>query len=176
MSAPEARGWARHYQDDWQARAGDPRLPYWLRIAALAFGSHTENGHAKFKRGEIAVVLGSVDHETGEFKPFANVRREIARAIEYGWLEDGSFWGCLVVPAHSIKKGHLARRSPCPLARKHKERVNRSLSERNGVAKPTPSERFEDESAHSVNGSERNRLSLICAPATHQDPAAGRTA
>ena len=176
MSTPGPRSWARHFQDDWQARAGDPRLPYWLRIAALAFGSHTENGHAKFKRGEIAVVLGSVDHETGEFRPFANVRREIARAVEYGWIEEGSFWGCLVVPAHSIKKGNLSRRSPCPLARKHKERVNRSVSERNEGLKPTPSERFEDETAQSVSGSERDPLFLICSPATTQEPPAGRTA
>lgn len=160
------RPWARHYMDDWQARAGDPRLPYWLRVAALAYGSHANNGHARFKRGEIALVLATVDPDTGEVHPFANVRREIARAVEYGWLEDGSYWGCLVVPAHSIRKGAYAeRRSVCPLAHKHRERrANRSVSERKRGPKPTPSERFEPESAQSVSGSERAPLSLVSAP------------
>ena len=155
MSKP--RTWARHYQDEWQARAGDPRLPYWLRVAALAFGSHADNGHARFKRGEIALILGTLDQSTGEIRSFANVRREIGRAVEYGWLEPGSYWGCLIVPAHSIRKGDLGtRQAPCPLAASHKKRTpNRSLSERNGLLKPTPSERFTTESAHSVNGSER---------------------
>jgi hypothetical protein len=159
------RTWARHYQDDWQARAGDPRLPYWLRVAALAFGSHANNGHARFKRGEIALILGTVDQSTGELRPFANVRREIGRAVEYGWLDEGSYWGCLIVPAHSIRKGELGTRpSPCPLAASHKKRSpNRSLSERNGSLKPTPSERFEAETAHSVNGLQREPLlSVLC--------------
>lgn len=177
MRSTASRAWARHYQDDWQARAGDPRLPYWFRIAALAFGCHTENGHARFKRGEVALVLGSLDPKTGELRPFANVRREIARAVEYGLLEEGSYWGCLVVPAHSIKKGNLARATPCPLARKHRERSNRSVSERNGSAKPTPSERFGDVSAHSVSGSQREPLFLICPPnPTDDPPQAERTA
>jgi hypothetical protein len=171
MSRPSPRVWARHFQDDWQARAGDPRLPYWLRVAALAFGSHADNGHARFKRGEVALILGALDHDTGEVRPFANVRREIARAVEYGWLEDGSYWGCLIVPAHfvpahSIRKGDMGTRPPaCPLAARHKERAaNRSLSERNGSLKPTPSERFEPESAHSVSGSQRESLLSVLSP------------
>ena len=132
-------------------------MPYWLRVAALAFGSHTDNGHARFKRGEIALILGTLDQRTGEIRPFANVRREIGRAVEYGWLEAGSYWGCLIVPAHSIRKGDLGtRQAPCPLAASHKQRTaNRSLSERNGSLKPTPGERFGARTAHSVNGSQR---------------------
>lgn len=166
MSKPSPRVWARHFQDDWQARAGDPRLPYWLRVTALAYGSHADNGHARFKRGEVALILGSVDQETGEVRPFANVRREIARAVEYGWLENGSYWGCLIVPAHSIRKGDLATRpAPCPLAARHKERTaNRSLSDRNDSLKPTPGERFSPETAHSVNGSQRESLLSVLSP------------
>ena len=165
MSRPGPRVWARHFQDDWQARAGDPRLPYWLRVTALAYGSHHDNGHARFKRGEVALILGTVDHETGEVRPHANVRREIARAVEFGWLEDGSYWGCLIVPAHSIRKGDLATTpAACPLAARHRDRRNRSLSERNDVSKPTPGERFEPETAHSVNGSQREPLLSVLSP------------
>lgn len=165
MTRPAPRVWARHYQDDWQARAGDPRLPYWLRMAALAYGCHADNGHARFKRGEVALILGSLDRETGELRPFANVRREIARAVEYGWLEEGSYWGCLIVPAHSIRRGDLATRpKPCPLAAKHSARCNHSLSERNRVAKPTPSERFDRQTAQSVSGSTPEPLLSVLHP------------
>lgn len=147
-------------------------MPYWLRVASLAFGSHANNGHARFKRGEIALVLATVDHATGEVRPFANVRREIARAVEYGWLEEGSYWGCLIVPAHSIRKGDFASRvPPCPLASRHKERANRSPSERNGSLTPTPSERFSARTAQSVNGSERNHLSSVLYPNRDQEAA-----
>lgn len=166
MAETTARPWARHFQDDWQARAGDPRMPYWLRVAALAYGSHTDNGHARFKRGEVALILGSVDPITGELRPFANVRREIARAVEYGWLADGSYWGCLIVPAHAIRKGDLYKTpKPCPLAPRH---AKRSLSERNGSPSSTPSERFEARSAQSVSGSEREPLCSVLYPDPHQ--------
>ncbi|MDR6862158.1 hypothetical protein J2X64_000539 [Phycicoccus sp. 3266] len=115
-----SRVWARHYQDDWQARAGDRRLPYWLRVAAAAYGAHGENGHAVFKRGQLALILATVDHDTGEVQPYGHVGRAIADAVEFGWLEDGSYWGCLIVPAHSIRRGDLMRRpNPCPLAPRH---------------------------------------------------------
>lgn len=108
------RPWSRHYQDEWQSRAGDQRLPYWLRVAALAYGSHQDNGHAKFKRGEIALILGTPDGDGG-ITPLANVGRAIADAVEYGWLASESFWGCLVVPAHAAKKGPLGHNQPCPI-------------------------------------------------------------
>lgn len=152
-------------------------MPYWLRVTALAYGSHADNGHARFKRGEVALILGTVDHETGELRPFANVRREISRAVEYGWLEEGSYWGCLIVPAHSIRKGELGHRpAPCPLAARHQARCNRSLSERNGDPKPTPSERFTARTAHSVNGSQREPLLSVLSPVRQDRNATERTA
>src|SRR5690606_437445 len=144
--------WARHYQLEWQSRAGDRRLPYWLRVAALAYGCHRENGHATFKRGEIALVLG----EPG--KPFVNVGRAIRDAIEYGWLEPDSYWACLVVPPQAIKKGSLGSGATC---RVHKKRASKpSLSERFGVLTSTSDERFEARTAHSVSGSEREPSAL----------------
>jgi hypothetical protein len=146
------RPWARHYFDEWQSRAGDPRLPYWLRVAALAYGSHEDNGHARFKRGEVALVLGTPG------KPYPNVRRAIEDAIAYGWLEHGSFYRCLIVPRHAIKKGPWVSPTQCPV------HANRSLSERNRRISSTPDERFEPETAHSLSGSERAPLFLICPP------------
>ena len=110
--------WARHYQDAWHERAGDRRLPKWLRVAALAYGSHENNGHARFKRGEVALVLGTVDHQTGEVIPLdrRELFRVIGQAVEYEWLMPDSTARCLIVPAHAVKKGSLtAPVKPCPI-------------------------------------------------------------
>lgn len=106
--------WARHYMQEWQSRAGDARLPYWLRVAALAYGNHLDNGHARFKRGEIALIMGTPDGG-GAIVPFTNVGRAISDAVAYGWLDQESFWGCLVVPAHAIKKGPTYHSPACPI-------------------------------------------------------------
>ena len=121
MSAPgtpspssAANPWARHYQSEWQSRSGDARLPYWLRVTALAYGNHQDNGHARFKRGEVALILGIPDGYGG-IVPLDNVGRAIADAVTYGWLAEESFWGCLVVPAHAIKKGPIAHSPACAI-------------------------------------------------------------
>lgn len=101
------RVWARHFLDDWQRRAGDRRLPLWLRVTALAYGTHLDNGHANFKRGDVALVLG----EPG--RPYNRVGRVIEDAVEYGWLEAGSWWGCLIVPRDAIKRGPWVTPKPC---------------------------------------------------------------
>jgi|GEM_PF-5633669 len=167
------RPWSRHYQEAWERRAGDRRLPHWLRVTALAFGSHEDNGHARFKRGEIALVLGKVDKETGEVRPYENVGRAIKDAIAYGWLEPESFWGCLVVPAHAIKKGRHGHSPACPihLRRRTRATANRSLSDGNDHPSSTPDERFDVRTAHSVTGSERKPLSLVLSPPTDGEPA-----
>lgn len=110
--------WARHYQDTWHERSGDPRLPRWLRIVALAYGCHDNDGHARFKRGDVALVLGSVDHETGAVIPLPRqrVHEAITQAVELGFLAEGSFARCLIVPAHGVRKGPLdTPHKPCPL-------------------------------------------------------------
>jgi hypothetical protein len=168
------RPWARHYQEAWHSRAGDKRLPYWLRVAALAYGSHQDNGHATFKRGEIGMVLACVDSTTGTITPYENVGRAITDAVAYGWLEPESFWGCLIVPAHAIKKGAHGRGSACPIHMKRRGRkdANRSLSDGYGSHSPTPDERFEERIPHSVSGSQREPFSLLSPPTATQRPAA----
>lgn len=173
------RPWARHYQDDWHRKAGDPRLPYWLRVSALAYGSHGYNGHAVFKRGEIALILATIDQNTGEITPFENVGRAIRDAVEYGWLAPDSFWGCLVVPAHAIKKGTHGRRTECPIHKKKQARSEREpLTERRVRDLPaTASDGFDARIPHSVTGSQRAPLSLVLSPnSTSDQPKPDRTA
>lgn len=160
------RPWARHYQEEWQRRAGDDRFPYWLRVAALAYGSHLDNGHAKFKRGEIGLILG----KPGE--PYTNVTRAIEDAIQYEWLSAESYWGCLVVPEHAVKKGPMWRHPACAQAQRH-ARARGSLttvSERFGVPPLQPVSGSEGRTAHSVSGSEPDPLSSVLSPTTNREP------
>jgi hypothetical protein len=122
-------GWARHYQAAWHERSGDPRFPLWLRVSALAYGSHRANGHAMFKAGQVALVLAKVDETTGEIlvPRKQHVHRAIETAIEYGFLEKGSGTRCLVVPGHAIVGGLGDPAEPCPQHRRQGQR-NRSVA------------------------------------------------
>lgn len=158
--------WARHYLEEWQRRSGDRRLPYWLRVAALAYGSHEDNGHACFKRGEVALILGT----PGD--PYQNVKRAIEDAVIFGWLADGSFHRCLIVPRHAVRKGALeAGRKPCPIHSKrtripHQTWDSDELTDtRRGIQAPIP---------HQVSGSEREPLSSDLFPVSPDDPQAAR--
>jgi hypothetical protein len=173
------RPWARHYHEVWQERAGDDRMPYWLRVAAVAYGSHSDNGHARFKRGEVALVLGKLDPDTGEVVPFANVTRAIETAVAYGWLEPESFWGCLVVPAHAIKKGEHGRKPSCPIHARRRREGKETTAEQartlhsvsgSGVANRQSVSGSGGRTTHSVRGSERKPLSsLLTHTATQHD-------
>jgi len=121
--------WSRHFQNVWQERARDPRLPAWLRVAALAFGSHAANGHAPFKPGEIALILARVDGETGEIVPMhkANVQRAITKAVESGWLVSNSGSTCLVVPGHAVAGGLGRADAACPQSHRSR-RVSQNVT------------------------------------------------
>lgn len=130
------KSWSRHYQDVWQERSGDRRLPTWLRVTSLAYGSHSANGHAPFKAGEIALVLAVVDTETGEIAPMqkANVQRAINKAVEYGWLLPESGSTCLVVPGHAVAGGLGKPDAPCPQTHRSR-RVSHSVTHLRAVGK-----------------------------------------
>lgn len=114
----EGRAWSRHYQDTWHERTGDPRLPRWFRLVCLAYGSHDNSGHARFRRGEVALVLGAMNQATGEVVPLSRqrVHEGVRQAVELGFLAEGSIPMCLVVPAHDVRKGpNDAAPKPCPV-------------------------------------------------------------
>lgn len=159
MTASE-RPWARHYFEEWQRRSGDPRLPYWLRVAAAAYGSHFDNGHATFKRGELALILGRPG------KPYPNVKRAIEDAVEFEWLAPGSFYRCLIVPERLARKGDLwAKPKPCPVHLQKRRNGSKTTSgECFEPRSSTPDEGFEPRKPRQVSVSERAPLFLICPP------------
>lgn len=97
--------WTKHYQDAYLEDAANPRYPLAIRVAYLAYGTHKANGHARFRQGEVAKVLGGL--EDGTFVPASRyaVNRAINTAIDYGLLAKDSRALCLVVPGHRIR-GH----------------------------------------------------------------------
>ena len=97
----------RRYQNVWEQKAGDPRLPRWLRLASLTHGKHRANGHASFKIGDVALVPSTIDDRTGEIctRSRQRVFEAIQSAIEYSLLAKGSTSRYLIVPPHAIEGG-----------------------------------------------------------------------
>jgi len=148
------RPWARHYFDVWMERAGDPRFPPWLRVAALAYGSHLDNGHASFKRRQIALIVGRPGW------PEPHVGRQIRVAVEYNWLAPGSWWGCLIVPRDAVRKGPYGSPKKCPRCEQHLA-PNRPLRGRYAELDLPLRGRFGAGTDLSEVGSQRKPLSLI---------------
>lgn len=92
---------AMHRQAVWRERAADPALPTWIRLAALALGCHRRNGHANFRQGEIAEILGT----PGNPLSASSVSNAIRLAKKAGWIAQESGARCLVVPPHAVQGG-----------------------------------------------------------------------
>lgn len=71
----------------------------------MAFAHHKANGHAAFKDGELGKVLGTEKRQ---------LRRALADAKAYGYLDPKSTLRCLVVPANSTYGGIGKSSAPCP--------------------------------------------------------------
>jgi hypothetical protein len=111
--------WAKHYQHAWEERSGDPNLPDWLRVAALAYGKHSANGHAVFGPGDLALVLGSVDPVTGDHSE---------RQREPGHSDGSEAW----VVGQGVK-GSLPRRPGIRGRRRARERLRDLSNARHSV-------------------------------------------
>jgi hypothetical protein len=124
MSRQQA--WARHYQSVWQERAADQRLPDWLRIVAVAYGSHTANGHARLGRGALRIILTRIDDDGTHIRPDRrNVYRALDVAVRNGWLASGSTTTCLIVPRHAIEGGLGDADAPCEFEEAHRQQQTR---------------------------------------------------
>lgn len=106
---------AMHRQAVWKERAANraanPTMPLWIRVASLAFGCHRANGHAAFKLGEIAELLG----KPGEPLSAQSVSNAIKLAKNSGWIAQESTSRCLVVPPHAVSGGLGHPNERCPI-------------------------------------------------------------
>ena len=94
---------AFHDQAMWQSRADDPRHPDWLRVACLAYATNRANGHAQFPPRALALAVGL---------PSQQCSRAVRRAVELGWLMQGSGLRCLVLPL-GVRYGPGGDDEPC---------------------------------------------------------------
>ncbi len=81
--------------------------PLVTRVFFAAMGRASQNGHAHFRRGELADVLGSVDTTTGEVRRQGGslVTRAIRLAERRGYLTEGSTTTCLLLPSTKFRGG-----------------------------------------------------------------------
>lgn len=64
-------------------------LPVWVRVGCIAWSLADGNGHAALWPGQLARALGTS-------APGAS--NALARAREYGWVDESSTARCLVLP------------------------------------------------------------------------------
>lgn len=107
--------WVKVHQEQRLDLATSPQVPQWLRVMFLAEYRMSEDGHARFGRGELAKYLGT-DNRTGECKPIDkhNVQRAIREAVRRGLILPDSGSQCLRLPQHRVTKGRGHRLSDCP--------------------------------------------------------------
>lgn len=96
-----------HRQSTWRERALDwtVKLPLWLRLSYLAFAEHKRNGHATFRENEIRDELLKTDDR--------QLRRALANAKAYGYLDRKSSARCLIVNPTHVSMGLGSQDDPC---------------------------------------------------------------
>jgi hypothetical protein len=130
--------WAKHYQQAWDDHVANSGLPLWFRVTALAYGNHAANGHANFRRGDIARLVG--EFKGGELVPRDKtvIRDAIKYAVKHGLLDPSSCSECLVVPSRKVDGGGKdfkhGRGKPCPVHAR-KAATRKVISRRGSAAK-----------------------------------------
>lgn len=89
MSVPRnpERPWMGRWQDNLLAMARNTKLPMMTRLLYAVDSRVTWNGHAVFKVGELADILGYYDGD-GVIHPYSETRKLLAKAVEAGVLVD----------------------------------------------------------------------------------------
>jgi hypothetical protein len=108
--------WGAYAQQEMSRWAKDGAVtPLAVRVLFAAMGRHDRNGHARFRSGELADVLGSIDVTTGEVRPARrdSVSDAIKAAKRLGYITDESTVRCLVLSRHVFQKSWG---SPAPCA------------------------------------------------------------
>ena len=81
------RRWIGLWQDNLLARARNTKLPMLTRLLYAVESRVTGSGHAVFKVGELADILGYCDAD-GVIHPYTETRKLLAKAVDAGVLID----------------------------------------------------------------------------------------
>lgn len=120
----DGRRWSAQPQDHWLDFAGNPNFPDYLRIMFVAYGRHRANGHAKLERGELARYLVRKDGTMPERRVLWSA---VKRAIDLGYLVEGSRALCLVVSSDHSQGGKGDPDEPC-----RRDHTHRNVRHDNG--------------------------------------------
>lgn len=82
--------------------------PLAVRVLFAALGRHDRDGHARFRVGELADILGRIDVTTGEIRRARKdtVSDAIAAAKHLGYIAEESGARCLVLHRRTFQKAH----------------------------------------------------------------------
>ena len=97
--------WVKTSQQGWEYRARTLRQPLWLRVACMSYARVGANGHAGFRPGELARILGDKHRQA--------IDRAVRTAIEYGWLDETSCSECLIPPGDFVEMSFGSSRKEC---------------------------------------------------------------
>ncbi|UZF54339.1 hypothetical protein LH935_16465 [Gordonia polyisoprenivorans] len=93
--------WVWAYLEQAETDAHNRELPIWLRVSQLAVARVRANGHAPFGPGKLPSLL-RVDRR--------NLPRAINKAVQFGYLVDGSSPRCLLPHPSRYYVGKLKNR------------------------------------------------------------------
>jgi hypothetical protein len=99
--------WGAYAQAEMSRWAKDGAVtPLAVRVLFAAMGRHDRNGHARFRPGELADVLGSIDVMTGEVRTARrdSVSDAVKAAKRLGYIGEESTVRCLVLSRHCFQK------------------------------------------------------------------------
>lgn len=97
--------WVKVSQQGWEDRALDLAQPLWLKVSCMAYARVGANGHAGFKPGELARMLGGKHRQ--------EIDRAVRTAIAYGWLDETSCSECLIPPGDFVEISLGSSRKEC---------------------------------------------------------------
>lgn len=106
--------WLMSIQIGWEAQIYNSKLPYWMRVYAVAMGRSDPNLHTPLEPGELAKLLGHKQPD-GSIQPLdrRDLHKYVKRAVDLQLLDEASSLRCLVLPAATIACRRPGFRKSC---------------------------------------------------------------
>lgn len=86
--------WYKSAQAFDQRQSKNTALPRWLRVAHYCYGYMRPGGRCPTSRTALANAMG-VDP--------LNIAREVKKAVQHGYLAEGSTCECLIAPPYEVE-------------------------------------------------------------------------
>lgn len=90
----------------------DDVTPLAMRLVFASIARADRHGHAPYRRGELAEVLGKIDTTNGEIIPATKPDKAVRHAIRLGMVSDDSTVRCIRLPQRLVQNAS-APVKPC---------------------------------------------------------------